>query len=258
MLIYCFLFCLLLPFPLSCAKVESELLDSESFDDWNIFENIEFDDSIEVIPPPLTKKRPREYVSKPKFAKRLKLLKLATSQSNSEIMNTFESFSYLRERAAFLYKLLLAKYRKGIKSPTAERILWSRVRVLGWPEELKSFNYRDFSNEQCLVLLQNMDKIEFQSIRNVGLRSADGNGKVNQEFFKNLQQNCRPEFCTKKGQIRWNRLHELEPRLVLKTHDYRIWTSDDRKLIEELILNRFTKKEIHEQLKSETELDLFW
>ncbi len=156
-----------------------------------------------------------------------------------------------RQKRGFVHDLLMIRYHE-VMPYSAGRIIWSKVEVIGWPEQFKSKTVFDLDPLQCLSLLKKLNEISFKPL---GASSIEclGNRAVNDRFYYKLRKACTEcglSFNLKR--INWKKIYILQPLLKLKTQDYRIWGSEDRNLIQKLILDDLIPILKQEQEKTDT------
>lgn len=77
-----------------------------------------------------------------------------------------------------------------------------------------------------------------------------GNKLENLKLYAEMVETCIefPGLC--RGPfLRWDRVNELVPKLVLKTHDHRLWSAGERRSIRELFLDGLIPKLRAENMK---------
>lgn len=160
----------------------------------------------------------------------------------------------------FIIDKLLDKYREAVREELATKIVWRRISVSGWPEELTTFDVRSLTQPQRLILANNIDKVRFEiAPENSNLKPTKGNVAINKTFYQMLLEALKdvPNFLIylpnlQKYALNWKFIHENVPGLFLKTHDYRVWSDRDRALIKELVLDKFVKGAMKDQEEAET------
>ncbi len=224
-------------FGFQCAELEDNL-DEESL---KIYDNLLF--VFEDIFPSETE-LPKDEVSENLPRKRYKKGNEADlhyseilSGVNPEQVALFNSFKNRLEKISFIRSLVLEKYRNalGPKYSNVNHIIWSKIDILGWPDQINTYDIHDLSKEQCAILLRHLPQIRFEAkIKDKVQRNPK---PENEALYNSLKEALAPfpKFFKKSG-IRWRKLHKVLPDLKLKTHDYRVWSSDDRFTIESVLL----------------------
>ena len=166
--------------------------------------------------------------------------------TEDELKAIFEGFTDRRDVQHFTRDLLLSKYNAdvGYQHSNPANIVWGKVNVFGWPRELRSYSVCDFTKDECIILLKNLHQVHFEMKSDTsGQRSFKGNKALNEALYQELKEACKiHKTLTSGSNVHWQALHRLVPNLVLKTHDHRIWTEQDRELISTLILNDLIPK----------------
>ncbi len=164
--------------------------------------------------------------------------------ADPELREAYLNLDSRSKRVAYLRGLLLAKFNEVFDPPKSPKIIWSRVKVLGWPEGLRCFSVIHFSPEQCLILLKHFHEIRFEVNRDEQGPAPPKKDKSNEILFQKLKGLCRefPEFSDKRGRISWQKLHDRLPTFVLKTLDYRVWSARDRKMIQDMLIDGILKR----------------
>ncbi len=158
-----------------------------------------------------------------------------TTRTLSETLNELES---RKEILAFVDDLLLKKYKEVVGDMDATEVDWSKISLVEWPKELKSLslNTKVYAKDQCVLLVQNIDKVQFKVRRPVFncKRKFDGNLELNKLIYSELKTACK-EFGW--ARIKWGKLLRAAPQLELSSLCHLDWCSNDRASIRKFILN---------------------
>ncbi len=155
-----------------------------------------------------------------------------------------------RSKCAFVNGLLMVKYRE-VFPKQRKNISWSKVEVLGWPDEVKFRMIYELNLEKILIILLSLNDIRFVCKKSSECRrlSKNENREANDMLHAKLVEACKYfNLTSNRGNIKWNELGELVPQLLLSGRNHRNWTEEDRKTIQNRILD-----ELIPRLKREEE-----
>ncbi len=161
-------------------------------------------------------------------------------------MNLIDFTALLRsQKRRFLQNFLLSKFNSIFGDPKkpSRKIRFRIVNVIGWPEEIKTFQVKFLTNQECLILFERLHGIKFVLKREHARLQPSGSAELNRELYAELKDACvdLPEiFCS--NRILWDQMHKKAPEMRLSTLDYRRWSFGDRKVLRNLILNDLIPK----------------
>ncbi len=150
--------------------------------------------------------------------------------------NEFWDLEDQRQKQKFVHHLLMIKYSEVVPD-AVNKITWSLVDMVGWPEGLQSLTVRFLNSEECLKILRGINEIHFGLKKAVKIQKK-GNRKLNDALYSTLRESCKScGLIIKPKSINWKLIYEKVPKFTLKTQDYRVWTGDDREQIQKHLLD---------------------
>jgi hypothetical protein len=165
--------------------------------------------------------------------------------SGCDLLKYYDSIDNRHDRRQFIQDLLLSRYNEDISPPCGHHssISWSKVNVLGWPEEVKSYSIYGLTLTDCRILIPKIRNIHFE--RKPEHHSTNSPLKCTKEINTAIYEELKNiSGVGPKGFVQWEKLHARFPELVLKTHDYRVWSEQDRQLITNLVFPELKKDRV--------------
>ncbi len=132
----------------------------------------------------------------------------------------------------------------------AKVILWNRIKVNEWPKDLKSYTVRYFTIKECYTFIEHLHDIKFEAKSEEEMekehlaKAPVKNGEANKQLYEKLKAACEEAgWLDPRSAMSWTKLHQLSPEQVLRTIDYRVWTPQDRKNINNLLRSGLISKQ---------------
>lgn len=139
----------------------------------------------------------------------------------------------LRELRKSTHEMLVRRYRLAdVHTSSAQSISWNHVRLLGWPQKVTFYARARWSKEDCQILHQSMQSINF--IR-TGVTDPYVDENVGRLLHQELEVLCQIHF--KSRSVSWEALKEHFPNLHMYHSRPGKWSLMGAKLVEQMIIN---------------------